>query len=296
MAGAQVEISQNRLEKGDKGLLALSLTEYGTDLECKIAAGSTLEIAGALFEFPALESITGWGGIGINNDVYVKLVVAGTSVTAEFTTTAPTWSDSKQGWYGTAGAALHRYVAKLHKDGSGNYTKKHLLIFSTQGLALLGSGALVFDGSVNAKGVMTMESSSDVHAQDPAAGDVVWLAADADVSTTSGAYVKMKEMVAPATGIYRIVFDLWETSAVQTAYGRIYKNGAAFGTERSNQSTNPVTYTEDLAFTAGDLVQLWAKNVTASNTHVRNFRLKSVEALPSVFGAILQGSLVKLDA
>lgn len=127
MAGAQIEISQNRLEKGDKGLLALSLTEYDTDAECEIAEGSVVEIAGALFEFTADESITGWAGIGNSNDVYVKCVVAGTAVTAEFTTTAPTYSTSKAGWYGTGGAALHRYVAKLYKDGAGAYAAKYIL-------------------------------------------------------------------------------------------------------------------------------------------------------------------------
>ncbi len=128
MAGSQTEIVANQIGQQRKGFLAISLTNYDADTEPQIAAGSSVEIAGALFLFPALESITGWAGIGINNDVYVKLVVSGTSVTAEFTTTAPTWSDSKQGWYGTAGAALHRYVVKLRKDGSGNYTLKRLML------------------------------------------------------------------------------------------------------------------------------------------------------------------------
>ena len=45
-------------------------------------------------------------------------------MTASFTTTAPTWSASKQGWY-DAGEA-ERYIGGLYKDGSGDYTLKWL--------------------------------------------------------------------------------------------------------------------------------------------------------------------------
>lgn len=127
MAGAQTEVTANQIESQRFGYMALSLLEYDTDAEPEIAAGSKVEIGGALFEFASDESITGWGAIGTDEDVYIKLVVAGTAVTAEFTTTAPTWSTSKQGWYGTGGAALDRYVAKLYKDGASAYTLKRLM-------------------------------------------------------------------------------------------------------------------------------------------------------------------------
>ena len=127
MAGQQVEIVANQIDKQRLGYLGLSLTNYDADTEPQIAAGSKVEIASALFEFTAAESITGWGGIGASSRVYVKLVVAGTAVTAAFTTTAPTWSTSKQGWYGTGGAALDRYVAMLWKDAAGNYSFKEVL-------------------------------------------------------------------------------------------------------------------------------------------------------------------------
>lgn len=123
MAGQQIEVAASRFEKGDRGMLALSLTNYDNDSEPQIAAGSIVEIGDAIFQFTAAESITGWGSIGDNNDVYIKLVVSGTAVTASFTTVAPTWSTSKQGWYD----GLDRYVAWLRKDGSGNYTAKRLL-------------------------------------------------------------------------------------------------------------------------------------------------------------------------
>ncbi len=124
MSLAQVEIVANQIDAQRFGYQAISLTNYDNDNEPQIAAGSKVEIGGALFSAAAAESITGWGGIGINNDVYIKLVVAGALATAVFTTTAPTWSTSKQGWYD----GLDRYVAKLRKDAGGNYTLKRLIL------------------------------------------------------------------------------------------------------------------------------------------------------------------------
>lgn len=52
-------------------------------------------------------------------------------------------------------------------------------------------------------------------------------------------------------------------SAGKVVYGRIYKNGEAYGTERSMSSITPETFSEDLAFVARDLIQLYMKNVDA---------------------------------
>lgn len=60
-----------------------------------------------------------------------------------------------------------------------------------------------------------------------------------------------------------------------TAYGRIYKNGVAFGTEQSttNAYSSFVTKTENLAFTAWDTISLWLKaGVPASDiAYANNF-------------------------
>jgi len=122
MAGSQVETDILQLQKQRLGYQGVSLTNFDNDNESQIAAGSKVEVGGALFEFAAPESITGWAGIGNNNDVYIKLTVAGVSITASFTTTPSTWSTSKQGFYD----ALERYIGGLYKDAGGNYTKKYL--------------------------------------------------------------------------------------------------------------------------------------------------------------------------
>ncbi len=123
MAGAQITVALTQLESQRFGYHSISLTNLGSTAEPEIAAGSKVEIGGALFNFAAPESITGWGGIANDSVVWIKLVVAGAAVTAVFTTTAPTWSTSKQGWY----SGLDRYIAGLYKDGSALYAGKHLL-------------------------------------------------------------------------------------------------------------------------------------------------------------------------
>lgn len=101
---------------------ALSLTHFADALEPQIAAGSLCEIGGALYEFAANESITGWAGIAVSSAVYIKLVAAGASVTAAFTTTAPTWNTTLHGWY----SGTDRYIGGLYKDAGGNYIRKSI--------------------------------------------------------------------------------------------------------------------------------------------------------------------------
>lgn len=78
------------------GYHALTLTEFDTTTRPAVAAGSKIEINGAIFKFATESVISGTPADGI---VYILLTVVGTSVTASFTAVAPTWSDSKQGWY-----------------------------------------------------------------------------------------------------------------------------------------------------------------------------------------------------
>ena len=72
----------------------------------------------------------------------------------------------------------------------------------------------------------------------------------------------------PGSGTLRIKFKLRSNalSGSVTAYGRIYKDGTAIGTERSNSrliSDDFVEYSEDLTISSAGYVQLYVKN---SNT------------------------------
>ncbi len=111
-------------ERIGRGYHGVSLTNYDNASEPQVTAGSGLEVGGAFYEFTALESITGWGAIANDTDVWIKVVPASTSITAEFVEDAPTWSTSKQGWYD----GVDRYIARLYRDGSGNYTRKRMLV------------------------------------------------------------------------------------------------------------------------------------------------------------------------
>ena len=104
---ANIQSVMLTLDKAYKGLHQVSLTNYDTTAESQIAAGSVVECGGALFKFDSNESITGSPSDGT---VYIRLVPSGDTITAEYTSTAPTWSDTKQGWYGTGGDANKRYL------------------------------------------------------------------------------------------------------------------------------------------------------------------------------------------
>ena len=66
-----------------------------------------------------------------------------------------------------------------------------------------------------------------------------------------------------------------------TAWGRIYKNGVAFGTEHSDGSGNYVTKTQDLTFATGDTIQLYIKVQTPEDVFVKNFKalIQSIRGL-----------------
>ena len=126
MAGQILTTDILELESQRKGYLGISLTHWTDTVAPEIALGSIIEIAGAIIEFPANESVdhgANWGGFGNNTLVYGY--VNGTTYFSYLTTTAPTWSTEHQGWYDATGQ--HRYYLSLYKDGTGTYTRKNLL-------------------------------------------------------------------------------------------------------------------------------------------------------------------------
>jgi len=99
---------------------------------------------------------------------------------------------------------------------------------------------------------------------------------DAEATTQNTLYIKLKEITvqklenSPKT--LRIYFEIHGNAS--TWYGKIYKNGAAYGTERSGTSQTYVSYSEDLSFAVGDQIQLYVRQNTPGYTaYVRNFRV-----------------------
>lgn len=109
-------------EKQRLGYMALSLSNWGTSGIPQIVGN--VEVAGALYSFDSLESIGNWSGVSAGT-VYIKLVVSGSSITAQWTSVAPSWSAEKQGWYSpTSGEENQRYVFQATKVDASNVTGK----------------------------------------------------------------------------------------------------------------------------------------------------------------------------
>jgi len=115
-------------DKTFKGYHQLTLTEYDTTTVPAIAAGSAIECNGALYKFDTEEAISTTDPVTsatvADGTVYVCIIPDTTTATAAFTATAPTWSDSKQGWYGTGGQANYRYAEYIIIKTGSEYTGK----------------------------------------------------------------------------------------------------------------------------------------------------------------------------
>jgi len=94
------------------------------------------------------------------------------------------------------------------------------------------------------------------------------------LTTNAPSYIKKKQFTINATGTFRVKFTLrTNASGGASVYGRIYKNGVAFGTERLTTSTIGAEYSEDLVFSKGDTCELWTKYNDVYNSYVSNFRI-----------------------
>lgn len=110
---------------------------------------------------------------------------------------------------------------------------------------------------------------------------------DAEATSTSASYVKVKTITLTygLVGVARFLFDL-KTSDAGTptpAYGRIYRNGVALGTEQSDVTGAYVTKSEDITqnWNPGDTVELWVKIAGGNTVSVQNFRIAYDDA-PSI--------------
>lgn len=124
--------------------------------------------------------------------------------------------------------------------------------------------------------VTQIKTDSDLYANaEYIASDDLLTAAD----TTRGGllatlYTKIKEIAINARGNYRIKFDADGGTNSGSSNCRIYKNGVAYGTERTlDNSAGMETFSEDLDFEAGDTCELWYKKDGGQTVSVENFRV-----------------------
>jgi hypothetical protein len=107
-----------------------------------------------------------------------------------------------------------------------------------------------------------------------AQSDAVVIANDAErTASYQSSYYKLKEVqIKVISGTLMTYFELRTPNASYPAYGRVYKNGVALGTERSTTSTSFVGFSEALSFSANDLYQVYAYQ-GATNIPVRKQRI-----------------------
>lgn len=107
------------------------------------------------------------------------------------------------------------------------------------------------------------------------ASDNLKISADTERTGTEAVYTKRKDIQIGDTGVIRVKFDLKAINLEADVYGKIYVNGAAVGTQRTNGTLFYVNYSEDISVSKGDLVQLYAKTsgIGGQSYGVRNFRI-----------------------
>jgi len=118
----------------------------------------------------------------------------------------------------------------------------------------------------------SIEASDDLRASD-----------DTEYINASETYVKIAELTVTKkylSAVIRCKFDMRQQEG-HTAYGKIYKNGVAIGTEQSTTSDTYVTKSEDIDFTSleiGDLIQLYAMGWDVDyDMYYKNFRLYGID-------------------
>jgi len=106
-------------------------------------------------------------------------------------------------------------------------------------------------------------------------GDVLMAYKAAEGNTTSAAYYNVRQGRVGKAAKLRVKFDIKTAGGGATAYGRIYKNGVAVGTERSTGETTYQTFSEDIdGWSPGDLVQLYVKTSDGVQAvYYRNFEI-----------------------
>lgn len=152
------------------------------------------------------------------------------------------------------------------------------------GLRKLGTGALhAFPG--NSAIVPDDASVTIAKLASTVAGTVQdIIAQESEYSHNGTSYTKITEIRLGFKGTLRYKFHLRRGCTTGVAYGRIYKNGVAFGAEHSSTSSTGTYYQANLAScNAGDLIQLYSKQSTGSGTvHVKNLSLNITAPLKSI--------------
>jgi len=104
--------------------------------------------------------------------------------------------------------------------------------------------------------------------------NIIILSNDTERTGTDLAYVKKKEILCPMNATIRVNFEIKNDNVGVSTWGRVYKNGVAHGAARSTALDVYQVYSEDLAFLAGDLIQIYVYTENILNPwFLQNFRI-----------------------
>ena len=103
------------------------------------------------------------------------------------------------------------------------------------------------------------------------ASDNLKASADTERGGIITTYKSKKSIRVYKKGRVRVKFSIKE-EAGGTTYGRIYIDGVAVGTERSNNTTTYIEFSEDIDVEVNSAVQLYIKNNTGY-AYAKNFRI-----------------------
>ena len=144
------------------------------------------------------------------------------------------------------------------------------------------SGNITAVGTITATGNIIAANLTNVYNMGILAvvSDILRYSSDVESSSSSTTYVVMKTITVPENYVtgseFRVKFAIGTTFyGSVTMYGRIYKNDVALGIEREYINTGDDsfdTYSEDLAFEAGDTIQIYGKT-SADYCYIKEFRL-----------------------
>jgi hypothetical protein len=128
VADSDIESLQDTVDVQRRTYDAVTLNNWtsGDTSAPTIAVGSVIEINGSVFEVQTSAITIGSVPGGATDDLYIKLTVTGgTTVTADWSTTAPTWDAAKGGWFDGTNKVLPFVV---DYDGSTTWDNKREIV------------------------------------------------------------------------------------------------------------------------------------------------------------------------
>lgn len=126
----------------------------------------------------------------------------------------------------------------------------------------------------------------DYKLPDSIAGSSTAASNNATTTDDHAVLTKVKEAYVGRAGVYTVTFTLGVDAAPNPVYGQIYKNGTTTGTLRTATSTytTPQTFSENLTFATGDLLQLYIyKSAGAVNAYNRDLIIYTGNPWPVSF-------------